>query len=231
MPLQLLLSDVRLRVQRRADMEFDTSIAVPEWNALISETYRELYGEVEQTGLRFAESTFAITANGSASYTLPTDHLSTLSIDQIIDATTGRRRPLEELMILEHDDWAGRTGEARVFEIVGSNIVLLPAPTTGSYEMRYIPQAPDLSAASDTTLIDVINGDGEAFLIWGAAIKGKTKREEDTDAAITEREGARARMVKWATMRALTQPRRRQVRRTYAGSDSLHNDPANWRFR
>ena len=49
----LLMGDVVLRCQRRADMENDTTISIPEWQALISEQYAHLYGIVVKAGMRY----------------------------------------------------------------------------------------------------------------------------------------------------------------------------------
>jgi len=213
MPRIYRLDDIRLRCQRRSNKEGDPSISIPEWNALISEQYGDLYSEVEKTGMRYFESTFAFTATGAASYAVPVDHLATLGIDRITDSV-GSRVTLDEMMSPERTRWAGQIGDAQSYAIVGQLIYLFPKPPSGSYELLYMPQAPDLSTAADSTSIDVVQADGEAFLIWGVAVKALTKSESDVRMHMAEREAARVRFVDWAILKAFVQPRRPIVRRS-----------------
>ncbi|WP_196299624.1 hypothetical protein, partial [Streptococcus pneumoniae] len=79
------------------------------------------------------------------------DHLSTVNLSFIVNATTGERRDLRELMAQERSRYSGQSGTARYFSLVDDVIYLYPTPPTGEvYEMRYVPQPPDLTAfASD----------------------------------------------------------------------------------
>ena len=229
MPRTLRLDEIRLRCQRRADKESDPSIGTAEWNALISEQYGDLSSEVEKTGMRYFESKLAIVATGAASYAAPSDHLSTLGVYRV-DASGGLVE-LEEIMVQERTRWAGRTGDASCYDLVGATLTLYPRPSSGSYEMVYMPQAPDLSLAPDSTLIDVVTADGEAFLIWGVAVKAKAKSEAGVGLEIKEREEARARLVSWATNRAFTQPRRpivRQSLNSLMDVGDTADDPGGW---
>lgn len=210
MPRLLLMSDLVLRCQRRADMEFSGPIQVPEWKALISEQYAQLYGTTVKAGLRYFESTATITANGATSYALPSDHDETIGIDRTLDSS-GRKVQLGELMIQERNYWSGQTGDAVAYSIVGQNVVLFPRPTTGTYTHVYVPQSPDISSLGDSSTVDLVTGDGEAFLIWGVAVKALMKTESDTSLAIQEREQASERFAEDVALRALVNPRRRVV--------------------
>src|SRR5262245_34239981 len=175
MPRRYRLDDLRLRCQRRANKEGDPSIAPPEWNMLISEQYGELYSEVEKTGMRHFEATpFAFTANGAASYSVPVDHLATIALYRIVDAA-GSKVDLDEMMAPELPRWAGQVGDAQTFMVVGTAIYLFPKPSSGNYELWYMPQAPDLSTAADSTAVDLVQADGESFLINGVAFKSQSK--------------------------------------------------------
>jgi hypothetical protein len=222
MPRNVLMSDLVLRAQRRTDKENDLSVPTLEWKALINTTYGDLYSEVERSGMRYFESTASIAATGAASYTLATDLLGTIGIDFLYDGTTtGRRRQLRELMVQERTAWAGMTGDAQGFQVVGQKVFLYPNPTTGTYEMIYMPQSPDISAAADGTNVDVVTPDGEEFIIWGVAVKALAKSNDDTQLAEREREAARVRFMEWAVLRAFNEPRHRIVQ----GSGSILDDP------
>lgn len=230
MPRLYRLDDVRLRCQRRSDKENDDSISIPEWNALISEKYGELYSEVEKTGMRHFESVQTITATGAASYTVNADHLSTIVVQRVLDAQ-GHVCELEELMMQEETRWAGQTGDAVAYTIIGDQLTLYPAPPTGTYRLRYMPQAPDLSTAADSTQVDLVNADGEAFLIYGVAVAAKDKGEADAQLALKLSEAARDRFIDWCRLKAFTQPRRPIVRRSVNGmfdSNDYRDDPGGW---
>lgn len=230
MPRLIPMGDLVLRCQRRADMEGTGVIQPPEWKALISEQYAQLYSTTVKAGLRYFEATVTFAATGAASYPLPTDHDETIGIDRVIDAATGYTVQLDEVMIQERNLFAGSTGCALAYAIVGQTVVLYPQATTGDYQHVYVPQAPDLSALADVSPVDVITGDGEAFLIWGVAVKALSKTESSTSLAIDEREAAAQRFTEDVGMRALVNPRRRVVmRRAFDGSGGWGGrEPGGW---
>lgn len=231
MPRLLEMGTVQERCERRADLEGDSHISDAEWLALISEQYGELFSIVAETGLRYFETTSTLTTTGAAYVSEPSNHLATLRIDYLVDGTTtGKRRTLDELMSQEQAALSGQssTGEARFFALVDDRIYLYPTPPTGqSYEILFIPQSPDVSGYASDECLDVVTPDGEAFLIWGVTVKALAKSESDVRLAIAERDAARERLFVWATMRALSSPRRR-----FSGDDSFSGyDPSDWRFR
>lgn len=230
----ILMGDLVLRCKRRANMETDDFIKSPEWKALISEQYGHIYANVVKQGMRHFESTQTITADGSTSYALPDDHDQTIGIDRTLDAS-GRTVQLGELMIQERNAWTGMTGDAVAYSIVGQTIVFSPRPLTGTYSHVYVPQSPDISALGDTSTVDVVTADGEAFLINGVAVKAKMKRDEDPMQWVRERDAAEERFIEDVALRALVNPRRRVVLSTPGdswGDDwGLRDDPGSWRWR
>jgi hypothetical protein len=235
------MSDLVLRCQRRADMEFSTAIQPPEWKALISEMYGQMYSTVVKAGLRYFETTATITATGAASYSLPSDHDETIGIDRVVDASTGRIEQLGELMIQERNLWSGQTGDARAYSLVGQSIVLFPRPAAGTYLHLYVAQSPDISSLADTSTVDLVTADGEAFLINGVAVKAMPKSESDITSVMNERNDAALRFAADVQMRALVNPRRRVPMGPFGGragygggyydDDPFAGDPGSWRNR
>lgn len=214
-----LLSNLVLRCQQRCDKEGDASIDALEWKSLISETYAELHAVVVEPGSRYFETEATITADGSASYALPSDHLATVGVDFVIDSA-GRRRELDELMVQERNDWGGQIGDAFAFALSGSTLVLYPKPTTGTYKHIYAPQPTDYSAAADATVVDLINVWGLKFLVWGVASIALHKGEASQIRALDERKRAEEQLQYWAANRALNNPKRRtRPRELYLGDD------------
>lgn len=231
----LLMSDIVLRCKRRANMEGEEFIATPEWKALISEQYAHVYSAVVKQGMRYFETSDTITADGSTSYALPSDHDCTIGIDRVVDAT-GRKVDLGELMPQERNAWSGQTGDARAYSVVGQTIEFYPRPLTGTYRHIYVPQSPDISALSDSLTVDVVTADGEAFLINGVAVKALMKRDQDPTYCMRERDAAEERFIEDVMQRALINPRRRVVVGSpfgglYGDDFGLADDPGSWSWR
>ena len=209
--------------QRRADKATDGHIGqdhTTEWEEMISEVYGELHGAVSETGARYFETEATITATGAASYALPSDHLSTIGVDYVVNAA-GARRPLAELMVQERSQFLGVTGTAWLWAFTGTNVALYPSPSSGSYKHLYVPQPDDLSAEGGGTVVDLINNDGLKFLVWGVASIAMHKGDDNQIRAIDERDRAKAGLVEWAVRRALVMPKRRQVSDIDLNSDAL----------
>jgi hypothetical protein len=230
----LLMSDIVLRCKRRSDMENSNVISDPEWKALISEQYGQLYATVVKSGMRYFETTATITANGAASYALPSDHDETIGIDRVLDSA-GRTQQLGELQVQERNVFSGQTGDARAYSIVAQTVVLFPRPATGTYQHVYVAQSPDISSLADVSTVDVVTADGEAFLIWGVAAKALPKTESDPMVAMRERDAADVRFAEDVSLRALVNPRRRvtmpgPLDRYGFGLDDYYGgaDPAGW---
>lgn len=227
MPRRFTMSDLVVKCQRRADKENDDHIAAAEWKALISEQYGDVYSVVAGTGMQYFQHTSTIATTGASYYDEPADHLSTVALDRIVDSA-GTRRSLQEIMAQERARFAGRSGsEARVFALVDDRIYLYPTPPSGqTYELLYIPQPPDLGSYADADVVDLVTPDGEAFLVWGVAVKALSKGEGDVRLALAERDAARGRLLEWAAERSINEPRRIIV-----DSGDWPSDPAEWRNR
>lgn len=213
------------RGSRRADKEFDDHIEAEEWKALVSEVFGEIHSIVSGTGCRHFETEATITANGSSTYALPDDYQSTVGIDFVIDAV-GRRQSLRgPLPVQRQFAYAGLTGDAYAFALGGQYIVLLPAPSSGTYKHRYIPQAADYSTAADDDEIDLVCADGEAFMYWSLKVLACDKGEDDLVLAERRRDAARDRLQKWAEDRVISESLERHVEE----EDDTSIDPAEYR--
>jgi hypothetical protein len=211
--------------QRRADKEPDGHVDTDEWKELIAEHYGELHAAVVGTGARVFEAEADITANGAASYPLPAAHYSTVGVDLVVDAA-GARRDLDELMVQERTLFAGATGTALYWSFTGTSIALYPKPSSGTYKHLYVPQPTDYSTVGNGTEIDFLCIFGLKFVVWGVASVVLHKGDDNQLRAIDERDRAMAKLVEWGVLRALTQPKRRQVN----GDDIQRLSPADWRL-
>ncbi len=87
----------------------------------------------------------------------------------------------------------------------------------------------NLAAFDDDDIVDVVTPDGEAFLIYGVAVKAHAILESDAQLAMMERDKARERFVDWAIMRSFNSSRH-SVIEPYDEDNGFY-DPADWRWR
>jgi len=228
----VLLSTLVTRCQQRANREGDSQLSPAEYKSLISEKYAEMHALVSEKGARYFETEADLNLSNLA---LPADHLSTLGVDFVISGTTGPRRPLAGPVSVQDRSFLtglqSGSGPAFYYGIEGGNITLYPTPTSGTYKHLYLPQPTDLSSASDSTSVDLINIYGEKFVIWGVTSIAQHKGEEDQNRALLEEQKAQAQLEYWACQRALTfAPHRPVGPGTQGPSMPWMNFPLDWRW-
>lgn len=210
MPLRIALSDLRTACKQQVDLENHSVISDAEWNRLISRAYAELYNLVFESGLQYFETSVDIASDGTNVLDEPDDHFSTVNLGWRDSA--GKVFDLRPLQPQERSAWTGNTGTARRYELVAREFLLYPTPPTGTtFELRYVPQPPDVTTMADDDELDLVVPDGQEFLIWAVAVKACGKTEADPQLAIRERNDARERFNDSVRQRAFYAPRRRIV--------------------
>lgn len=203
------LGDLVTRCLTAADLESQTTISSATTKILIDRAYRQVYRELALPGVGYFDTEATINTTGGASYALPSDHLSTIGIEYVVD-DAGHRRPLTKLMRQERALHAGNNGTACAYDIVGSNVILYPTPPSGQeYAHVYIAQPTDISEAADATLIEMATLDGEEMLIWLTVLYIRDKLDLDTRTAKAMADEARIRVAEDASLRIFeSMPRR-----------------------
>lgn len=222
------VDDLLGRVRQVADCEGDDHITDTFLKTQLSTIYGQAWGVVVETGLRYFETRTSLISDGSNVLSEPANIFCHVGLDYI-EAGTSRRRPVTEMMAQERT-WVDQpwiTGTfARFFETVDDQILLYPTPPTGqTYQLLYIPQAPDLTSADDAELVDVVTPDGEAFITYGIAALVLARKDQEASLMQQEREAAKKRLSEWAGMRAFHQPRRQVVE-----DDWEDWNPGGWRW-
>jgi hypothetical protein len=201
------------RVRAVTDTENDGHVTDSFLKGQIHTLYGQLWGTVVETGLRYFETSVSLVSDGTNVLEEPDDQFSYVGLDYV--QADGRRFEVFEVMaqertLVRQPHLSGT--RARYFELVDDQYKLYPTPPTGqTYELLYIPHAPDLTAASDALLVDVVTPDGEAFLTYGVAVMVLARKDQDPRLMQAEREAAKQRLSEWAAMRAFHQPRRQIV--------------------
>lgn len=238
MPRRYTVTDLVLRCQQRVNMENDPSISRPEWLNLISEAYGELYSIVFEVGNEYFEYTESLTTDGTNVFAEIADHLSTVALSLLLTGDpNGQRVDLRPAEAMERSRLSGvHGGAAEYFALVDDKIYLYPTPPAGQvYELRYVPQPPELAEFSGGLSVDadVVTPDGLAFLIWCVAAKALAKGEEDVTNAVAEREAARMRFTESAVLRAISTGHHRVVDRGGGMLDGFYDgyrDSADWNY-
>lgn len=77
------LGALRIQAQQRSDMQNNPAISTQEWNAYISQSYKELYDILVGAygNDYYVKTPFQFTINGSNLYPLPSDHYKLLGVD------------------------------------------------------------------------------------------------------------------------------------------------------
>lgn len=218
------------RAKEAIDAENQGNISLTTWKAWISMLYGRLHALVASTGYRYYETVQTVVTDGlTTNYALPADHFMAGTVVRVVteqDRRRLRRAAAQETAYMPQGTGAPLGSEATCWAMVGQNLYLGPVrPPAGQvYEHRYVPQPADLTASADNTPVDVVTPDGEAFIIYGAAVKGLLKQDKDPRFQRDEYQEAYQNVLTWAQQRAqyeghtLGQPREGMVER----------DPADW---
>ena len=200
------LLQLRTRARERADMVNSSFVTDSELNGYISASYAELYDILVQSGLvYFTPTTQTITGNGNETYALGADYYGTVRVDRLEGSDYF---PLDEYMITERHDYENASGSKAVgYSIQGSNISLLPAPSSGTYRHIYIPAPTDLTASADSVTVDGVSG-WEEYIVVDAARKMLQKEESSTTGVERDLIRLKERIEEMAQNRAWSTPRR-----------------------
>lgn len=177
-------ANLKTRTRELADQEIGSEfIDDTELEAYINASYGRWHSMVAAADPERFAAEETITATGASSYALPADYLATLSVEY--QDTTDHYILLHRSTIKERTQFSETTtGRAIAYRFAGSNIVLMPNPSSGSYRHTYVTHCDVLSDDADT--VDGVNG-WEAWIYYDAAIKCMLKEESDASALIVER--------------------------------------------
>ncbi len=200
MPRRAPLSYWKARIRKLADAEGNLHVADAEIVEGIDEVYGDLYHTVVDGAGEYFQTTHDFTADGSESYDEPDDHLSTVGLERVTDA--GKRFPLGRLQPQQRHRFGATTGtKAEAYALIDGSIYLYPNPSSGDYQLLYIPQPPDITDFEDADVIDVVNIYGAQFLVYGVAALVLAKSESDQRGWMARQERAEKKLQIWAAKR------------------------------
>lgn len=144
-----------------------------EVNALINTGYKELYGLLMLYGMHRSEEIETITATGATTYALPTDMFGILGVWRVENGVR-TRLPRHDHRLRPNTNI---NGPANTYRVIGSSLELNPLPSSGTYEVQYVPVPGELDDDADT--LDGVLGWEEYVVLW-VAIQLRDKEETDT---------------------------------------------------
>ncbi len=211
------LSTLRTRIRQRTDTENSEFVTDAELTQLINTSYNELYGLLVRASMHRAETVEEITANGSGSYTLPDDFFSLIGVYRTYDTD---KVPLERFP--DKFRPGTRTGDATMYRVAGAELVLYPKPSSGAYDLVYVPVPDELTADADT--VDGALG-WEEFIVIDASINVLEKEGSNTATLERRRQMILDRIADEAQLVEFTEtPRILNVRDEWR----IIRDPADW---
>lgn len=175
------LAQIRRRCLQRADLEYEQSatdaqrfVTDDEVDELINTKYKRLYGLLVRHGIHVGESVATIEADGSESYTLPSDLFAVMTVWRDdggrwyrLGRHGQRVRPNSTLV-----------GPALTYRVVGTALEFIPTPDSGDYEVKYVPVPGTLTADDDE--MDGVLG-WEEYVVIAVAIELKQKEDVNAD--------------------------------------------------
>lgn len=205
MPRRKAYSYWAARGRKLADKEGDEHISPAEVAECANEVYGDLYALVCGGADAYFQTTYSFSADGSVSYDEPDDHFSTVCLELV--TSSGERTPLTKLLAQERhlysppNGW-NMGGDASAYSLIDNQIFLYPKPSSGNFELLYIPQPPDLTTYADADMVDVVNVYGEQFFMYGVAALIKSKSEDDVRFFLNRQARAEEKLVEWAAQRS-----------------------------
>lgn len=196
------------------DGMINTSLGI--WHGMVVRAVPERY-----------EATDTISANGATSYALPADHLATLGVEY--QSSSSEYIDLERVMFHDRNKYGQTTSSMALgYRLSGTAIVLIPAPSSGTYRHVYVTAADVLASDSDT--IDGVNG-WESWIVYDCAVKMLQKEESDASQVMKDRDRLWREIEAAAVDRELANPKYVVDTRTKRWSYSLgygQRDPDFW---
>lgn len=175
-------------VRSRCDTENDPHKTDSEIRHWINVAYGELYDMLVQSGIPYFQSETTITSvAGTASYALPADFQSILSVYYMRDAQT--REQLGEILPTQLQMLSVMGQRAHYYRLNGSNLILHPTPEVSgqSYYVIYVP-APAKFVANET--VDGYAG-WEEYVVVVASMSAMVKESNSEMYALLGRERER----------------------------------------
>lgn len=230
-PGQTTVGNLRLETQQRINKENSIFYTNPEWNSMISQSYKELWDILAQ---KFGDDYFVaqpytyLTGAGTQFYPLPTDFKALLGVEvSLNNSDPNAWISLRQFEFAQRNLWNypnvytfyGVTNLR--YRINGNNLMIVPAQQGGqTIRIWYVPRPNQL--INDTDLVDGVAG-WEEYIVADCAIKALAKEESDVSIFGAQKQALLKRIEEAAENRNIGEPQRvTDIRRiNFAWGDAM----------
>lgn len=201
------LADLRLRAQRRADMEDSTFISTTEWTDYINQGMNELYDLLISAYEDYFTTSTTLTINsGANTVSLPATFYKLRGLDYQVDSNTWRT--LRWFQFNDRNVGSNRSswGRDRSYQIIGDTIEVVPENVaSGTYRLWYAPGPTQLSADGDSIPTAMSKFGWDEYIALYAAERALVKEESDVQMILVAKEALRSRIMKMSANRQIDQ--------------------------
>lgn len=182
------VTELEVRARVRADQDQSTFPTSAQYLSLIADAAEELWNRMVAAGNKPAQTSVAVTANGSASYTIGTNVLTVLSVERNEGQERLPLRRAQEEMLPFLRGLGSGLGEW--YDLVGGataalTLELFPNPPSGTYTVRYIPRFTRFTSGSDNWYGPPRS---DEYIVVSTAIKALRKEGDEARELVRELE-------------------------------------------
>ncbi len=170
--MTVTLTQLIERVRQRTDTVNSDFVTDAEITQLLNCSYNELYGLLVTKSLHRQETSYVLTLTGAAEYAMPSDFFALIGAYRTVGDDMV---PLERFP--DKFQPGTRSGDAMMYRVHGTRLVLYPIPSSGTYTVVYIPLPGVMTDGTDT--MDGVLG-WEEFVVIDTAIQVLDKEESNT---------------------------------------------------
>lgn len=233
-PGQTTVSNLRLECQQRINKENSQFYTNQEWNSMISQSFKELWGILQQ---KFGDDYFLAnpytytTGANTQFYPLPADFKALLGVEVALNPIDPNSWiSLRQFEFAQRNLWNypnvytfyGVTNLR--YRLMGNNLMIVPAQQGGqTIRIWYVPRPSQL--INDTDTVDAVSG-WEEYIIVDSCIKALAKEESDVSVFAAQKMALMKRIEEEAENRNIGEPQRvTDIKRiNFAWSDGYNGD-------
>lgn len=215
-PGQTTVGNLRLECQQRINKEHSQFYTTQEWNSMISQSFKELWGILQQ---KFGDDYFLaepytyLTGSNTQFYPLPDDFKALLGVEVALNQgdpnswITLRQFEFAQRNLWNYPNVYTFYGVTNLrYRVMGNNLMIVPAQQGGqTIRIWYVPRPSQL--INDTDTVDAVAG-WEEYIVTDSCIKALAKQEDDVSVFAAQKMALMKRIEEAAENRNIGEPQK-----------------------
>lgn len=215
-PGQTTVGNLRLECQQRINKENSQFYTTQEWNSMISQSNKELWGILQQ---KFGDDYFLalpytyLTGANTQFYPLPVDFKALLGVEVALNqGDPNSWISLRQFQFAQRNLWSYPNSYTYYgvtnlrYRLMGNNLMIVPAQQGGmTIRIWYVPRPNQL--INDTDTLDAIAG-FEEYIVVDCCIKALAKEESDVSIFAAQKMALLKRIEEEAENRNIAEPQK-----------------------